>query len=319
MLQPDLYHGRSPWNKFEGWYFKITNEAATESFSFIPGIFWGDNPKDSHSFLQVLEGSSVNYTYHQFSTEAFRAYSSPFRICLDKNVFSLDGVSLSIKTDHQNIEGELRFKNLIKWKDHFLSPGSMGYFNFIPFMQCYSQVCGMDLEISGELSINGRTYHFDQGRGYIEKNWGNAFPYSWIWIQSNSFIHSRTSLSCSIAHIPFWRTSFRGFLVGLYHEGSFYSFTTMNGSSAVIRELGGDVTITLENKNHLLSIVTKSTSDDFLLCNGPRDGKMVPLVKESLKGNVSVSLRDQKNNSLIMEGLGRATGIEYGGNFKNLY
>jgi len=72
MLNPNLYHGKHPWNTFEGWYYKLTDDN-DNSFAFIPGICWGNNPKEAHSFLQVLEGNKVNYIYNRYSSLDFKA------------------------------------------------------------------------------------------------------------------------------------------------------------------------------------------------------------------------------------------------------
>lgn len=314
MFRPELYHGKTPWNRFEGWYFKIVNKDATEAFAFIPGVFWGNHPQESHSFLQVLEGKTVKYNYHRFSPEVFHATTqSSLRIQVEKNHFSLEGMSLSIDSPQQKVQGSLKFSNRVDWRDKPYSPGSMGYFNFIPFLQCYSHVWAMDMDLSGDLIINGKTYNFDGGKGYGEKNWGNAFPYSWIWIQSNHFSSPTTSLSCSIGHIPLWLTSFRGFLIGLYHESTLYEFTTMKGTKMTINKQGNDVEIILKNKKHGLRIITSSEPDSYILCNGPRDGKMVPLVEESLRSKVFIRLWEEPSGKILLEDWGRACGIEYGG------
>lgn len=313
MLQPNLYHGKTPWNQFEGWYIKIVDKDAKEAFSFIPGIFWGKDPQHSHSFLQALDGKRVHYTYHQFNTRAFIPKDQPFQVKVDQSSFSLEGMSLNINTLNEKILGTISFSNVVKWQDHPLSPGSMGFFNFIPFMQCYSQICALDMDIKGTLLINGIPHCFDGGRGYIEKNWGNSFPYSWIWIQSNHFSNRNTALTCSIGHVPFWFTSFRGFLVGLLFDGTLYKFTTMNRSTIQILPRDRDVEIVLNNKDHTLILITKAPYHSFIQCNGPRDGRMIPLVQESLQGSVSIQLFDNSSRRLIVEDLGLATGIEYGG------
>lgn len=312
MLNPNLYHGRHPWNVFEGWYFKLTDNQ-NNTFAFIPGIYWGNKSKGAHSFLQVLEGKSLSYNYHKFATDDFRASHQPFSIFVKDNSFSLNSISLNIDNCNQRLYGELKFKNHFKWPDSFYSPGSMGAFNFIPFLQCYSQVCAMNMEVEGKLFLNGATYIFKNGRGYIEKNWGNAFPYSWVWIQSNSFSEKNVALSCSIGHIPFLTSSFRGFLVGLQFKEAFISFTTMKGSRLKVIPRNRDLSLTLCNKDYKLEIHTKSSPNDFILCNGPREGGMVPLVEECLNGEVIIKLRELKTGKLIYEDIGKAAGIEYGG------
>ena len=313
-INPDLYHG---WNKksnfFEGWYFKLVDASTQQVFVFIPGIHLDKTKKYSHSFIQVLKGIEVNYNYLRFSPDEFVTSKDNFHVSIRDNIFSLERISLNITDADLNIKGTVNFKNALKWPDTLLNPGSMGFYNFIPNMQCYSQVCVMDMDLEGHLNIDGKETDFNQGKGYIEKNWGRAFPYSWIWIQSNNFSHDKTSLSCSLAHIPFSFFSFRGFLIGLYVDGIFYSFTTINRSQIKIQQSGYDVAIQVENKQYALKIQTRTLSENFMLLNGPRSGKMIPLVRENLQGEVQVSLRDKEHNRTIFEDKGFCAGIEYGG------
>lgn len=169
MLNPNLYHGRNPWNLFEGWYFKVTDNL-NNTFAFIPGICWGKNSKEAHSFLQVLQGNRLMYNYHRFTTDDFIASHQPFNISVRENNFSLNSLRLNLDSCGQSLYGELNFHDPFKWPDSFYSPGSMGVFNFIPFLQCYSQVCVINTEVEGQLFIDGSSYNFDNGRGYIEKN-----------------------------------------------------------------------------------------------------------------------------------------------------
>ena len=313
-VNPDLYHG---WNKkrnfFEGWYFKLVDASTQQVFVFIPGIHLGKTKKHSHSFIQVLNGKEVNYRYLRFAPDEFITSRKKFQVSVKDNYFSLDHIKLNISESGINIKGTVNFKNILKWPDTLLNPGSMGFYNYIPSMQCYAQVCVMDMDLEGHLNIDGKDIDFSQGKGYIEKNWGKAFPYSWIWIQSNNFIHSKTSLSCSLAQIPFSFFSFRGFLIGLYANGTFYSFTTINRSKIQVQQSGSDVNIKVENKRFSLKIKTRTLSEKFMLLNGPRDGNMIPLVQENLQGEVKVILRDKEHNKTILEDKGFCAGIEYGG------
>ena len=314
LLNPDFYHG---WNKknnfFEGWYFKIVDTVRQQSFAFIPGIHFGKTNKDSHCFIQILQGKEVKYKYLRFSPDDFVTSKNKFHVLIKDNYFSLERITLNISDSDINIKGTVIFKNILKWPDTLFNPGSMGFYNFIPSLQCYSQVCVMDMDLEGNLNINGNNVDFNHGKGYIEKNWGKAFPYSWIWIQSNNFSTEKSSLSCSLAHIPFSFFSFRGFLIGLYAHGTFHSFTTVNRSQIQIHQKGSDIDIQVENKHYFLNIQTRTLSENFVLLNAPRDSRMVPLVQENLQGEVHVSLREKKHQKIIFHDTGFCTGIEYGG------
>lgn len=94
---------------------------------------------------------------------------------------------------------------------------------------------------------------------------------------------------------------------------AFYSFTTVNRSKINVQQSDSDVIIDVENKRFSLKMKTRTSSENFMLLNGPRNGKITPLVQENLQGEVQVSLRDKEHNKIIFEDKGFCTGIEYGG------
>ncbi len=312
---PDLYHGHNKSkNFFEGWYFKLVDAKKENVMVFIPGISYGRQPDHHHSFIQVIQAVNRQYDYLTYPVQSFQAERNMFRVGIQGNVFSLQGIHLDLNREEIRIQGDLQFSNTVKWPDSFIQPGSMGFYNYIPGMQCYAQVCAMDMDLSGSLTIDGREMDFTGGKGYVEKNWGKMFPYSWIWIQSNHFNVPRASLSCSLAHIPLPVGSFRGFLIGLLLDRQFFSFTTMNRSRMFIYPKGHDVTIRVENKEYVMKMDTETKDDNFILLKGPRDGQMVPLVQENLAGRVGVTLVQKRTGDVLFQSIGECAGIEYGGN-----
>jgi tocopherol cyclase len=87
----------------------------------------------------------------------------------------------------------------------------------------------------------------------------------------------------------------------------------MNGSRLEVRPVGRDKEITVQNADYNLEISTKTSVDAFVLCNAPKDGQMVPLVRETLSAEVDVRLTDSRTGSILFEDAGRNAGIEYGG------
>jgi tocopherol cyclase len=311
MLNPDLYHGRLPWNKFEGWYFKISFEGYT--YAFIPGIFHGDSKMEPHSFIQVLDGQSAAYDYIMFPVGYFKSDKDSLELNIGENRFSLSQIILKLDCRLGKIDANLKMSDLIKWNSSKNSSRSMGFYNFIPFMECYSQVCVMDMFVSGHININDKFNNIENCRGYIEKNWGSQFPISWLWVQSNNFSIPAVSLSASVGHIPFFLGSFKGFLIGLNIESHFYEFTSMNGSRLTIRQSGPDKVIYVRNNNYHLELQTQTDKDKFILCKAPKNGQMVPLARETLCAKVHVKLTDLHDGITIFEDTGFNTGIEYGG------
>lgn len=318
-INPDLYHGKyKKKNFFEGWYFKIADKNNENRFAFIPGISKGSLHKHNHSFIQVLDDKKCTYSYFKYNEGSFNYNNDTFKISIGKSDFTLDYIKLDISCENKSLKGSLKFNNNLKWPDSTINPGSMGFYNYLWFMECYAQVCILDGDIEGSLDINGKLIDFTYGKVYIEKNWGSSFPKSWVWIQSNSFTDKRATVTCSLATIPFPIKDFRGFLIGVTVDNKFYSFTTINRSKLTLNQLNNDVEIIVTNKNLKLTLKTFSYKDKYMLCKGPVNGKMIPLVNETLSGKVLMILENIETNTIIYEGIGENTGIEYGGKFLNI-
>ncbi|WP_434797543.1 tocopherol cyclase family protein [Terrisporobacter vanillatitrophus] len=319
-FNPNLYHGKHKRkNFFEGWYFKIVDNKNDYKLAIIPGISYGNNKDEHHSFIQILNGKESTFNYLSYDVKDFRYNNNRFRIFINSNIFSLENINLSIDSNDLNIHGNLILKNLVKWPGSIINPGSMGFYNYLKFMECYSHVCVLNGSIIGDLNINGINVNFTAGKVYIEKNWGKSFPKSWLWIQSNSFKSRKASITCSIGTIPFPIRDFTGFIIGLTLENEFYSFTTINHSKINIQNFGNDIALTVTKKNFRLTLKTYTNPKDFLVLKAPNQGSMTSTVKETINGQVYILLEDTKINKKIFEGMGLSAGVEYGGNFSSFF
>jgi hypothetical protein len=52
----------------------------------------------------------------------------------------------------------------------------MGWYSFIPFMECKHGIVSANHKIKGKITVNNQIIDFDEGQGYIEKDWGTSFP-----------------------------------------------------------------------------------------------------------------------------------------------
>ncbi|MGL5329431.1 MAG: tocopherol cyclase family protein, partial [Peptostreptococcaceae bacterium] len=122
--KPDLYHGKNKKTDFfEGWYFKIVDKDNLYKFAFIPGISLGKTLDEQHSFIQIVDGFNVKYNYLKFRKNDFKYNNKDFNVCVNSNSFSLDNINLNLKYDNKYIKGNLKFKNIVKWKDSIINPG----------------------------------------------------------------------------------------------------------------------------------------------------------------------------------------------------
>jgi tocopherol cyclase len=232
-LNPAGYHGRNQHPPFfEGWYFKLISADNEARYAVIPGIFHAQAAGESHAFVQVLDGKTGQSTYTPYPFDAFQASKDGFHISVGPNRFSTSEISLAIDDAQRTVTGELMFRDPAPqpWPVTIFSPGIMGWYAWVPFMECYHGVVSLDHGIHGKLTVDQRSVDFTGGRGYIEKDWGRSFPSAWIWFQTNHFSQPGSSLTASIAIIPWLRSAFPGFIIGLLHDGILYRFATYTGA-----------------------------------------------------------------------------------------
>jgi tocopherol cyclase len=215
------------------------------------------------------------------------------------------------------LRGELSFDGICPWPVTFTSPGIMGPYAFVPFMECYHGVVSLDHAVRGRLELNGEPVDFSGGRGYLEKDWGQAFPQAWIWSQSNHFERAGTCLSVSVATIPWLGSSFRGFIIGLWHDRQLYRFATYTGAKIKsLRLTDTRVKLRVADKRHQLDIEA-SRSEGGLL-HAPYRTEMLQRITESLTATIEVRLIDRRSGREIFSGPGRHAGLEINGEIKQI-
>jgi tocopherol cyclase len=313
---PARYHG---WGKrppfFEGWYFKLVDATETRRYAVIPGVFLTADPAERHCFVQTLDGVTGRTHHHRYPYEAFRAARDSFDIWVGPNHFTAEGVILDIAMPDQRMTGSLRFTGRVPWPVTLLSPGIMGPFAFVPFMECYHGVVSFDHAITGSLAVDDQRIDFAGGRGYTEKDWGQSFPRAWIWTQSNHFEQRETSLTASIATIPWLRRAFDGFIVGLWHSGKLYRFATYTGATVErLQVTDHEVLLHVADRKRRgaegCRLELTMTRAQGGLLRSPERTAMQPRVLETLTARVHARLVGQDSGKVLFEGTGKHAGLE---------
>ncbi len=314
LFYPERYHG---WGKnkryFEGWYYKVLTADEKHAFAFIPGIAM-DEKGNKQAFIQILDGKKQSADYIKFTADKFYSCSDTFKTEIAGNLFQADKICL----DLENARGELQFKQNVPWPSKWYSPGIMGPYAFVPFMECYHGILSMDHEIEGVLEINQHKIDFTGGRGYIEKDWGHSFPSAYFWMQCNHFSKTGISFKASVAKIPWLGSSFVGFIAGLYFNNQLLQFTTYNGTKLVRSYADNNVIeLQMENKNYCLTIVAHR--NDATELAAPILGFMDGRISESMSGTIEVKLFDLKNKEILFEDKGRNAALEVAGKIKEIF
>lgn len=309
LFNPEQYHGWGVTKRyFEGWYYKVVNAAEDKAFAFIVGIAM-ENNGEQQAFIQLLDGKALTAVYHKFAPQTFQPQSGKFDIQLANNHFTHNQIQL----DMPDVKGQLHFEGQVPWPNSWYSPGIMGPFSFVPFMECYHGILSMDHTIQGELLIQNETIDFSNGRGYMEKDWGHSFPSAYFWMQTNHFSQPGISLKASVAKIPWLHSSFVGFIAGVWLQDRLIEFTTYNFTK--LRKSYADqskVELVMENKNHRLEILAQRSEATKLA--SPIAGFMDGRIEESMTSAIEVQLFDKRNQKVLLHDTGRNAGLEVAGN-----
>lgn len=303
---PDEYHG---WGRtrryFEGWYFKVVSPDERHAMAFIPGISMNEHGY-RHSFVQVMDGKACRAQFHRFTAEDFRPRERQFGVEVGDNYFSGQNMRLALP----GISGEIRFHHTTPWPKMLGAPGIMGWYSFVPFMECFHGIVSLNHSLEGKLIIENTEIDFTGGRGYIEKDWGRSFPRAYVWMQANHFdSHDRVSLMASVAHIPWLGSYFIGFISGFWLDGKLFKFATYTGARKYLKISDEEVELIFKNPKTELRILAKQAAGTAL--KSPISGEMTGKINESMQATLQVELF--KGGQRIFEGTGRNAGLEVAG------
>jgi hypothetical protein len=307
LYNPEIFQGNLRKKQyFEGWYFKQVTQDQAYTFSFIPGVSLVEN--DPHAFIQIMNGYAATSDYIRYPVNEFCWDSRRLFLRIGSSTFTASSIILNIESENINLTGKIDFSNMIRYPKSIFSPGIMGWYSFVPFMECNHGIISVNHDLYGKISINKNEVDFTGGKGYIEKDWGTSFPEAWIWIQSNNFKEHDTSFSFSIAKIPWMGRFFIGFIAFLYLNRKFYLFSTYNKSIfSEITHSKEIIEITVRNRYNILKIkVIKNSFGDL---RAPVSGEMSRRIKESVNSEVHLQLSD-KNGNREYEGAGKNVGLE---------
>jgi hypothetical protein len=312
---PEGFHGVGKTrNYFEGWYFKIVSEDQSQKWAIIPGIFRGlGGSSRDEAFVQVLDGSTGRSWYHVYPVEDFHASETSFDVRVGDNHFSSKRVTLNLP----QLKGELKITTDFKpWPVTLASPGIMGWYGLVPFMECFHGIVSFSHQLEGQLEVEGTKQSFSKGKGYIEKDWGRNFPSGYIWLHSNHLKnYEDASLIGSAAIIPWLGKPFRGFILGLHHGGKLYSWTTYNKSKEELLNVDDShVTWRVSGPSGVLELKAERKRGGLL--HAPLREAMHQRVEETLDGVIEV--KHSLNGKVLLDSTATTCGMEVFGDIERL-
>ena len=304
---------------FEGWYFKMVSQDEMSILSIIPGISISEDGSTKHAFIQIINGKTAKTEYISYPIEDFYYSKDDFLVQIGNNFFSKDSLILDISKETISVEGKVYMKNIVA----LVPNGSngpkkiMGWYYKVPFMECYHGVVSLNHDLKGSLTLNNNHYHFDDGKGYIEKDWGKSMPSSWIWIQTNSFKNSNSSFMLSVAKIPWLGFSFTGFLGFYYLNNEIVRFGTYSKSKVKLKQYNkNNLALNIILKDKILEVKTFKNNSGML--KAPVNGAMNRRISEGIDAELTLKLTD-KNKKELFKDRSLTTGLELVGSVDELF
>ncbi|MGL4973136.1 MAG: tocopherol cyclase family protein [Culicoidibacterales bacterium] len=312
IFQPEVFQGDMKHkNYFEGWYIKCVDATQLKSYAFIFGVsLQSTNP---HGFIQMIDGQSGVTKYVRFPIADVEFSKKEFAIRIANNYVTTKGMKLNLRfADGGVVQGEITFGKFSRFPVRLTRPGIMGWYRYVPTMECYHGLVSRQHTLKGKLTIAEQEVEFDHGKGYIEKDWGVSMPKAWIWTQSN---HEKTrqeaNYMLSIADIPWRNRAFNGFLGYIDTGADCYHFATYTGAEIVKLEyaLDGIVEIILVDRDHWYQFLLWSEAETGIL-QAPVHGKMERQIHEAIQAQAVVTIYSRTTKAEIFSGEFRACGFE---------
>lgn len=202
---------------FCGWYLKCQNEDQT--IALIPVYHIAERKKTCSVQVITDDGSwNVVFPYGELKMQASG-------VDIAHNSFGMEGIRLNLRTLELTATGSLRFGPFARVKYDIMGP-----FRYVPFMECRHRIFSMRHSVNGSLEINGVSYEFKDGVGYIEGDRGYSFPKEYLWTQC---CFPEGSVMLSVADIPFCGFRFTGVIGAIQYRGTEYRLGTYLGARAV--------------------------------------------------------------------------------------
>ena len=313
---PEAGHDRGRTPYFEGWYVKLVSRDRRFRMAIIPGLFRSEEGK-AEAFVQVLDGASGRSWYIPYPADEYRAATDRFGVQVGPNRFTARAADLDLSADGLRLQGGVHLTDeLDRWPVTPRSPGAMGWYAYVPAMECYHGVASFGHGLAGSLNFDGVRVDLTGGRGYIEQDWGQAFPSGYVWMHSNHFDDPAISLMASTALIPWLRGTFRGLLIGLRTGSDFYRFATYSGARTDELHIDDEhVRLRVSDRSgRWLHLAAKRVGGALL--HAPIRTEMHRRVEETL--DATIRLQFGEGSETLLDQTGEVAGLEVHGDIPAL-
>ena len=275
-------------NYFCGWYYRCQSEKHT--MAVIPSIHRAG--VDKYCSIQLItdtDAYSLRLPIGEYQKDG---------VCIrmGTNFFTPTGIRLDIETETWSANGNIRFGPFTPLRRDIMGP-----FQFVPFMQCRHSIYSLRHRVDGVMVINGSTYSFHEGLGYMEGDRGRSFPKSYLWTQCS---FPRGAVMLSVADIPIGKISFTGVIAVVYLDGKEYRLATYLGAKAV--KISPEEIVIRQGRT-TLTVLPKNVGGQNLFA--PEQGRMGRFIREQL--SCEIRFRFEKDGTILLDLDAANAALEY--------
>jgi len=260
---------------FHGYYVKCQGRHDT-----IAVIFGRSKEK---SFIQIITATDSYFT--EFAPQDCHIAKRAFDIRIGENHANEQGMTLNIQSTGFTATADIKFGEFTKlrgeqkrWRKN-AGESIMGPFQRLPFMECRHMIASMRHTISGQITINNKTYDFTNGTGYIEGDRGKSFPRKYFWSQAHL---DGFDVSASCAIIPYFGIRFKGTICVVRTATHEYRLATYH--RARVKQFDQN-TLVIKQRKYKLIVEVQDTQGTLPLA-APQRGKMSRTIHESVNHTV---------------------------------
>ena len=331
---PNGVHELSGTPQFEGWYYRATEPNSGESWVIITA-YWLDRNGDGRSFIELIQGSTgdtYKRVFEDVDVKAYQENTGEFALSIGDVFFSADLISGRF-TDERGAEValELEVDACAYWgaPEHDRNRWTMGWATEVVGPPLKWHVHHLKGEASGYIEIRheGEVKRADLSGAPLhqEKNWGNAFPKRWVWLQSNVF-EDRPDVAFAAAGGPVFGfdLSPSGYMMGLRIRNQFFNWRTQDGHSfkdvsfKTDPETGLAIwTLRAESLRYRADVRATGPISELIAVDVPADGGLAFGAFEHLSAELKVDLymRSGLGWRLVDSVTSQLAAVEAGGEF----
>lgn len=307
----DLVKHHKNKSHFEHWYFRLVDANREHALGILAGKTTTE--QESEAFIQVMSSVAEENIYLSYPSSKFCQKKNGIQI--EDNYLGEHRIILNIESGKFSLKGEVLFGQHKGLRQSFWVPGLMGPYKYLPFLRSYHEVISMKSVLMGSICLNGKDISFNEGKGYIEKDWGKLPPKVWLWAQCNHFKKHDMSMMIGIARLPIFFDYYTSFSVPVEYHDKIEIFSNYNGGHiAKLYRYKGYIHLMIVQKNKVLDL--KIYGSDEISCIPSQSSHGIRDVYACDDAKVEVKITEEKE--IILDEVGTLCEIEIGGNTSKL-